>query len=214
MHKKLLISLIFSITLYLPYTYGADSLWVQYTKCGSINSIIQNDQNLWVGTDVGLVEVDTDGVPERFFNCANSGIKYSNIRLVWKDNSRNIWVASDEGIAKYNGVNWTNFDSLSIGFNAGSFQQAAVDKTGKVWLVGNGVKTFDGNTWSNLDTSNSCITGRTYSVAVDTGDVKWIGTSDGLVRISGSDCTKLDTTNSNIPGNTVYKITIDTQDNI
>jgi len=173
-------------------------LSVQWTVITQSNSslpwdmtrtVISTDEHLWIGTDNGLVKMTDDEM--EVFGVTNSAIKpvkynqnrASSIRHAALDGKGNIWLAAGWAAYKFDGSEWTVYDSI----NSPVVWPRKIysDNFNNVYLTsGRGLAKYDGDNWSVIDTSNSELPSNKVSgVYVDSQDRLWIGTFDGNIRI-------------------------------
>jgi len=63
---------------------------------------------------------------------ASDGLPSNWIWCITEDHSGNIWIGTDEGVCKYNGIHWqTYFDTLSINKRV---ENIIVDNSGNIWI--------------------------------------------------------------------------------
>lgn len=67
------------------------------------------------------------------------GLASSEVYQVFQDRKGNMWFATDMGISRFNGNNFTNFD-ISNGLPANTVFEIFEDQHGKVWFLGMGIK--------------------------------------------------------------------------
>jgi ligand-binding sensor domain-containing protein len=164
-----------------------------WTKANSpmpydMSRAITVDQNdvVWHGTDNALVRFYKDSM--KVFNKTNSVFKtkykFMTIAAAETDTDNNKWFDANDKIYKYDGSNWTVYDSVQAGFK-NAFSITAT-KDGKV-LFGsyNGLAIYDKGKWSLLTTKNSKLPSNHVSYAyTDSKGRMWIGTYAGSIMLS------------------------------
>ena len=128
----------------------------------------------------------------------------------------NKWISTrDKGIYKFDGINWTNYDTTNSGIASNHVNEIAFETSNIIWIATqNGVSKFDGSIWTNYTTLNSSIPSDTIlSIYIDNSDV-WIGTNNGLAFFSGNIWTIYNTFNSGIVNNVVTCINKNTNGDI
>jgi len=144
------------------------------------------------------------------------GLLSHNIHSIVVDSSDNIWVGTNMGVSRFDDSKWTNYTHFR-----GSPQVVtiAIDSNGDKWFgtFGGGIAKFDGVNWEYFQndpkSSNSIASDYIRSIAIDSKGNKWIGTdSNGVSKFDGTNWTNY-TTENGLVHNTVYKITIDDQEN-
>ncbi|WP_196889859.1 two-component regulator propeller domain-containing protein [Aureivirga sp. CE67] len=183
-----------------PDIKGSDEkdLSVQWTVLTQSNSklpwdmtrtVLSTNENIWIGTDNGLVKM-TDDQMEVFgvTNSALKPVKYNknratSIRHGALDAKGNIWLAAGWEAYKFDGSNWTVYDSINS--PVAWPRKIYSDNFNNVYLTSSqGLAKYDGDNWNVIDTSNSKLPSSNVSgVYVDSQDRLWIGTYEGNIRI-------------------------------
>jgi ligand-binding sensor domain-containing protein len=85
------------------------------------------------------------------------------------------------GLAKFDGTNWTVYNTSSSGLPYNNVNAIVVDEQGNKWIgtsIG-GLAKFDGVNWTVYNTSNSGLPSNfVYTIAIDGQGNKWIGTGN------------------------------------
>ncbi len=108
-----------------------------------------NDRNLWVGTSDGLYRSNNGD-----FTIVPTPTDMNYITTVFSDKNNNIWIgAYNNGVAKYDGVNWIPYTQKEGLFNNYLFSSKFfADTKGNIWFgTGLGALIFDGQKWTNFD---------------------------------------------------------------
>ncbi len=106
------------------------------------------------------------------------------IRAIFTDSKGAVWVATGEGVSRYDGSVWTHYLSDSP-FNASATYDIAEDEKGVLWFATwNGVRAFDGTKWSAWRDEIPGVVA--YHIATGKNGAKWFGTDKGLVRYDGA----------------------------
>ena len=174
---------------------------------------VDKDGNKWIGTSkFGLVKLK-DGKFENL-NKENSEIKGDYISPIFTDSKGNIWVSYSkpiDGIAKFDGKEWTTFLAKDLKTSEVSVISIVEDKEGNILFGGgNGVFKFDGETWNKMELPEGEFTVRTIDVASN-GDIA-IGHNSGLLIKKGEDWNNLTEENSELRLGTVRGVKF-TKDN-
>ncbi|CAN5464468.1 hypothetical protein BH10BAC5_BH10BAC5_11780 [soil metagenome] len=146
------------------------------------------------------------GPTYKIWNTSNSPIPTNSLRSIFIDKDGIIWIGSgDKGLIKFDGINFTNFNTLNSPMKADWAPYITSDKFNNLWIAtfktgaGNqgALMKFDRvNTWSYFNNQNSGISnGNQWCVAVDTNNIIW---SFGfkLSKYDGTIWTVYDSTNS------------------
>ena len=226
-----------------------DTVWTVYDTSNSglpSNNVrclaIDNIGNKWITAGGNLVKFDDQEWV--VFDSTNYGNPSRGISLVTIDQSDNIWIGTHSGagapaggpagIMKYDGTNWTIYDSTYLNLPASGIISMTVDKGGIIWLGigdmswgwdGAGLVRFDENDTTMIvyNTLNSPIlSNQIECIAIDGNNNKWIAMQigndhqgGGLARIDSDDgtWTVYNVSNSGLPSSFVYTISIDEFDN-
>jgi ligand-binding sensor domain-containing protein len=109
----------------------------------------------------------------------------SNItRAVKQDRQGNIWLASWEGVFRYDGKSFTN---ITHGVSSARFFSILEDRKGGLWFgsIGSGVYYYDGKSFQNFTTKNGLVNNEVTCIYEDkTGNI-WFGVNGGLSRYDG-----------------------------
>jgi ligand-binding sensor domain-containing protein len=97
----------------------------------------------------------------------------------------NMWFGfanEGSGVSKFDGTQWTNFDSNTPGVNFGSgISSIAMDAMGNKWFASNGLLEFDNNRWTSYNNTNSPLINNGIStLAIDVQGNKWMGAVGGV----------------------------------
>lgn len=165
-------------------------------------AVVWSNEALWIGTDNGLVKMVDDKM--EIFDVTNSAIrpvKYnqnraSSIRHAAVDKKDNIWLTAGWDAYKFDGSEWTVFDSINSPVIWP--RQIFADNANNVYLTSwRGLAKYDGENWSLIDTSNSKLPSNNVSgVYVDKQDRLWIGTFEGNIRIDNEETVEFNKTDS------------------
>jgi ligand-binding sensor domain-containing protein len=203
-------------------------LSVQWTLLTQSNSdlpwdmtrtVVSTNENLWIGTDNGLVKL-TDEKME-IFDVTNSAIKpvkynqnrASSIRHAGMDNKGNLWLAAGWDAYKFNGNEWTVYDSINS--PVAWPRKIYSDKSDNVYLTSwRGLAKYDSENWSVIDTSNSELPSNKVSgIYVDSQDRLWIGTFDGNIRIDKDQTIEFNESDSPLKEGSISQVYEDSKGN-
>jgi ligand-binding sensor domain-containing protein len=108
----------------------------------------------------------------------------SIVRTVMKDIKGNIWMASWDGIFRYDGKSFTNITGR---VSSGRFFSILEDSKGNFWFgtIGEGVYYYDGKSFKNFTIADGLINNEVVSIYEDkTGNI-WFGCSGGASCYNG-----------------------------
>ena len=130
-------------------------------------------------------------------------------RSLLQDRRGDIWLASWEGIVRYDGeqfTNHTNVDGLRR-FRVFTIEE---DRAGDLWFgtIGAGIYRYDGKTFRNITTADGLADDRVVCFYEDADGPMWAGTTGGISKIVG-DSIESYTKNDGLTNNDVNSITQD-----
>ncbi len=107
------------------------------------------------------------------------------VRTVIQDRKGNIWMASWEGIIRYDGKSFTNITSK---VTSARFFSVLEDRKGNFWFgtIGSGVYYYDGSSFKNFTTKDGLLNNEVTSIYEDKKGNIWFGVSGGLSRYDPS----------------------------
>lgn len=133
----------------------------------------------------------------------------SIVRNVKQDSKGNIWVASWDGIFKYNGK---DFENITKEVSKARFFSVLEDVNGNFWFstIGSGVFHFDGTNFQNF-TSKDGLADNTVMEIFEAKDKSiWFSTEGGVSKYDGRTFQNF-TAQEGLPNNEVYSIAEDSQ---
>lgn len=180
-----------------------------------------NDETLWIGTFNGGVYY-VSGSEIINFNASNSPLPNNMINDIFIDFQECVWIATNEGFAKYDHGNWEVYTALNTPLTGGYVSEIAVNKKNEV-LVGNGNATEGGlifrnkaGTWKNYTTANSILPcSIIFEIELVESDNFWVSTGQlsgkgGVVKFENETITDvLNIENSGLLYNWIDNIEID-----
>jgi len=151
----------------------------------TITAVLIDGDEIWGGIRDGVVHYDG----ERWTSYApgNSGLVAGDIEAIVKDSSGTIWVATNAGLASFDGTEWHAIPRGDIYGDVGfGPRDLAVAPDGTLWIAGVGLAKYDGTSFTVYNPENSPLpTINTTAVEVDDRGGVWVGSSAlaaGLTR--------------------------------
>ena len=206
-------------------TISSSGRWQEFNtsnSCLSSNTIrclaIDHNNNLWIGTDEGLVFYD--GTQWIIYNTSNSKLPFNVILSIACEDDI-VWVGGGGALAKFDGRNWVIYNSSnsplssSLNFIELTINTLKVDSKHNIWIGTNyyGLYKFDKTNWTlyypNFRTPISSPSIR--SIDIDEHDLIWIAHAEptGVDNFDGSDWTNYSPDNSPLPSWYINKVYID-----
>src|SRR4030067_765087 len=85
--------------------------WTLYTSGAEITALVDDGDFLWVGSYGGLAKLNKNTGDMTRYNTANSGLPDNMISSIAKDVNGDLWIGTDNGLARFNGVSWVVYNS-------------------------------------------------------------------------------------------------------
>lgn len=106
-------------------------------------------------------------------------------RAVIQDKKGDIWMATWEGVFRYDGSSFTN---MTTGVSEARFFSAFEDNEGLLWFgtIGSGVYRYDGANFQNFTTDNGLPNNEVVWIYQDKAGAMWFGVNGGASRYNGS----------------------------
>ena len=149
------------------------------------------------------------------YNTSNSPLPDNTIRVIETDTTGNVWIGTDNGLAKFDGTNWTIIDSSNSDLPVNQIRSIAFDSANHLWVgtLQAGFSIYDGTTWTNFTSFNSLLPDdQVRSIIFDADKVAWIGTTGGIAYLNSEGWIIYNMFNSPLGANNVNKIFIDAND--
>jgi ligand-binding sensor domain-containing protein len=118
-------------------------------------------------------------------NLKRSYVPSSITRTIKLDSKENIWMASWEGVIKYDGISFTN---MTNEVSLSRFFSILEDRKGNFWFgsIGSGVYYYDGKTFQNFTTEEGLVNNNVTHIYEDKAGNIWFGTQGGVSCFDGT----------------------------
>lgn len=177
-----------------------------YTFITSCNGQQETDSTTRSAIPSLINASDTDPYFVESQNITTAYGPQSITRNMLQSSQGDIWLATWEGIIRYDGNVFTNFTKKA---GLRRFHAFAVleDHKGNLWFatIGAGVYRFDGNSFTNFTTEEGLPNDRVTYIYEDRSGNIWFGTEGGASRYDGSSFQNF-TTEDGLPNNDVNAI--------
>jgi hypothetical protein len=145
---------------------------------------------IWVGTNAdGIVVIQPDTGEVRRYT-VDTGLPGNVIRSISTEHCpkycdfRDIWVATDQGLAHWNDLNWTLF-TTSDGLPSNDIRGAAAGTPNTAWVAtAGGAAYFDGKDWKVYTRENGLPEGDLNGVMVQGNKILFSTRGSGLIVFS------------------------------
>lgn len=129
---------------------------------------------------------------------AKDGLPQNALKAVLQDSRGYLWIASQEGLVRFDGVRFVLFDKNKYpGLKENFILDIAEDWEGNLWLAtaGGGISRFDGTTFTTFDTSHGLASNKVFRILIGKDRTIWLGTENGLTHIREGTFTNYTTAN-------------------
>ncbi|HUU28590.1 MAG TPA: two-component regulator propeller domain-containing protein [archaeon] len=195
------------------------STWTTYTTAdglghNDIKRIAKDSKdNIWCGSR-GISRFDGTSWTHYMYPIFDGGSCFG----LGIDQEDNVWCGTWDGVAVFDGINWTATYTTADGLSSDHVRVLAIDPDGNKWFGyeydGDGVTKFDGTNWTTYTTADGLANNIVYAIAFDSKGNAWFGTMGGGVsKFDGTTWTTY-TTADGLASNFVRSIGLDAQGNI
>jgi len=151
-------------------------VWTNYEMNASVFSMAFEKNDVWVGTEQGLIEydLDQDRIIARYDS--KSGLVSDIVTTIKVDSNGNKWIGTHGGgLARFDGKTWRNFNVPDL---ADPYvYDILFDRAGRMWVANwKGVSIFDGNRRKSYTKKDGIVDDWVYALAMDRDGVIWLGT--------------------------------------
>jgi ligand-binding sensor domain-containing protein/signal transduction histidine kinase len=144
----------------------------------------------------------------------DNGLPQNSASEIMQTRDGYLWFATQEGMARFDGVEFTVFDRTNTPELDDSWiVRMAEDREGGMWIRTNGVAPrlvrYLNGRFTAFDTTNGLAGKDTRAWAVDSSGSVWIGSTRGLSHFRDGRFTKTFTTRDGLPSDTVFSLGAD-----
>jgi uncharacterized membrane protein len=146
--------------------------------------------------DGKIIKIDMFNHPT-VFTIGNSVLPSNSITSLLFDASGNLWVATDNGIARCADTAWTIYPGADDSIPGLEVTSLALDSAGIIWagfqqppyssMINSGISCFSNNHWQVLTRDHISV----KSIVVDKSGVQWVVSNGGVYRYQNSQCERL-----------------------
>jgi hypothetical protein len=194
--KKFILLLMF----FVAKNINAQNGWTTYTgsiPTGTSSSqenviFIDNAGNKWIGfkggaaNDLALAKYNPSTNTWTYWNKQSMGITSTSISVyakdIEKDNAGNIWIGMTSGLIKYDGINFTVFNTAN-GLPSNSI--FSLEYSNNMLYIGtsNGMSRYDGITFTNYTIGNSLLpVGQVTDIKAENSNTLWMTSANKLIK--------------------------------
>ncbi len=190
--------------------------WTRFVALSNVNAIAQENDTLWIGTDVGLIAFTRSDSTYRFWDHVNSGITDPGIEAVAVDTNGIKWLGTKSGLIRFDGRNWelldhTNSD-IPSDVSYARIKSIIVDADNRKWIgTWNGGLVMMADTGTRIFThANSALPSNAVNcLAIDSSGNIMTGTYGGLGVLQAPEYETIDTSlNPRLPADPIWSIVV------
>lgn len=110
----------------------------------------------------------------------------NTINDILEDRHGNIWLASEQGVSKFDGTSFSHFTEKE-GLSNKIVNCIIEDLLGNLWFgtYGGGVNKYNGHTFTHFTVQEGLLNNFIYSIIQDHEGNLWIGSNAGLIKYNG-----------------------------
>lgn len=133
---------------------------------------------------IGNMQSEVDRMPTGTNTASSLHGPNSIVRTIKQDRKGNIWMASWEGVFRYDGKSFTNVTNQ---VSSARFFSVLEDKKGNFWFasIGSGVYYYDGKSFRNFTSKDGLASDRVTTLYEDRFGSIWFGSDNGVSRYDG-----------------------------
>lgn len=190
----------------------------------SVSSITQDkEKNIWMSTRFSGIYKYSNANLENFTS-SNSGLPDSRVYDLVIDGNNNIWCATRQGLAKFDGTDWEVYHFEHLETN-GYIVYLAIDKDGAIWVTNNyspyRIAKFNNGEFIPYNGESIGITSINWCQGIDfdskgnkwfVAGTKYSDSLGGLIRYDENIWTFYDKDNSGLTNHQLFSLAIDSND--
>ena len=193
------------LTLLLLFLSAVNQIQAQKGNCtnyftgNEVYSIAEGKNSMWFATECRIVELDKSSGNLNFHvhNMQAGCFSYGYYKLL-VDTADNLWLGGQDGLFKFDGINWTPVDISN------SLFLLNIDQNNNIWYQSDSLMKYDGSNFISYS-----IPYPANDIVFDSNGTMWIASSQGLIKFKGSTDTIYDMSNSALLDNNLTTIAID-----
>lgn len=191
---------------------------IQASNIDQITSLkIDEANNVWIGTKEHLsrlLKYSKSTNTWEVFGNESFGDSISAVFDIDFDQNNNVWVGTDDGVFKFDGIEWTSSLRTLIGSIPLRVKNIHVDKSNNIWCsIGGDLYKHKNNSWTNMTELDTLFPNQIQKIRSDDNGIVWIGCYNGLIKYDGNSFTKIEH-EPDILGMNIYDLEAITPDNI
>jgi hypothetical protein len=182
---------VFSQTGITNYPVTITSSTAIYNKRSAF--VIDNNGNKWIGFNYGNANsfqlLRFNGTQWDTFPAFRSISATNKVNALAVDAANNLWIGSNKGLTKYDGANFTTYNTSNSGIVNDTIISIGCGN-GNVYVgSGRGLSVYNGTNFTNYTTASGMNSNIINCITVENANAIWLGNSNGLDKFNGSNFT-------------------------
>jgi len=134
-----------------------------------------------------------------------NGLPQNTVRAILQTRDGYLWLATDEGLARFDGQRFTVFDKQNTdAIKSNNIQVLHEDRQGSLWIgTDGGLVRFQDQRFTAFSTKDGLAQDNIGAICEDASGGLWIGTPAGLCEFKGNNHFAVYTTQQGLPSNSV-----------
>lgn len=162
----------------------------EFTDRGGVLSLKSIGDILWVGTTGGLFQYNKITQEKIRFSSDSSLLPSDYITALEEDSQGNLWIATANGLAMYDGSDFTPFRPDNTNLEDGYLRDMKIDLNGDIWVATDtsGIAKFDGSNFLHINpnTEPSFLGSEVRAITIAPNGDLWCSVWDaGLAKYDG-----------------------------
>ena len=145
----------------------------------------------------------------------DSGLPQNTVRAILQSRDGYIWLATDDGLVRFDGVRFVTFDRQNApAMRSSAIQTLYEDGDGTLWIgTDDGLLKYRGGAFTSYTAAEGLAGDRVVAIAGDRSGTLWIATAGGLTSLQDGHF-QIFTTANGLPSNSVGTIFADSRGNL
>ncbi len=148
----------------------------------SVNSLSSDEKNIYACTTSGLYVINADNFESQLLN-TESGLLHNNVRFIFIDSKKHMWVCSPGTLIYYVDDLKTvrKFEDVA-GLDKFNTTVVCEDGDNNIWIasIGDGVFKYNGKFFEHFTTKNGLKSNYCYEIVADFKNGIWVGHTNGI----------------------------------
>lgn len=152
-----------------------------------VNTISQNQKNVYLGTDHGIIIINKKSNKRTYLTQSNSQLPDNHVTSIACGENDNVFFGTEKGILRFDGFAYMTITTENANLTDNHITSLAIDKENNLWIgtYFGGLIKKSGNHYQLFQNENSQLSKQSvFSISVDNAGDVWVGFyNNGLVKI-------------------------------